>query len=65
MKTISNPICCEHDYYENYCACCSNQCEKCRESWSCADCGATTTDPEHMLITYFHMNCPARKKKED
>lgn len=28
--------------------------------WSCNTCGATTTDPEHMLITYFHMNCPGK-----
>jgi hypothetical protein len=23
-------------------------------------CGATTTDPEHMLIEYFHMDCPGK-----
>ena len=32
-----------------------------KESWSCNICGATTTNPEHMLITYFHLNCPGRK----
>ena len=31
------------------------------ESWSCNTCGATTTNPDHMLITYFHLNCPGRK----
>ena len=31
-----------------------------KESWSCNICGATTTDEEHRLITYFHMDCPGR-----
>ena len=31
--------------------------------WSCNDCGASTTNPEDRLITYFHMNCPERGKK--
>jgi len=34
-----------------------------KDSWSCMVCGATTTDPEHSLITYFHMNCPGKKGK--
>ena len=33
------------------------------ESWSCHACGATTTNPTHMLITYFHEDCPGRKVK--
>ena len=33
-----------------------------KETWACADCGATTTDPAHRLIVFFHMNCPARGK---
>jgi hypothetical protein len=34
-----------------------------QQEWKCADCGATTTtDPDHRLIVYFHMNCPARGK---
>ena len=33
-----------------------------KESWSCHACGATTTDPDHMLITYFHEDCPVRNK---
>ena len=33
-----------------------------KPSWSCHACGATTTDPTHMLIQYFHMDCPASKK---
>ena len=33
-----------------------------QQTWACADCGATTTDPTHQLIVYFHMNCPARGK---
>ena len=32
-----------------------------KESWSCRICGATTTNPTHMLITYFHEDCPGRK----
>jgi rubrerythrin len=31
-----------------------------QQSWSCRTCGATTIDPEHMLIVYFHMNCPGK-----
>ena len=31
-----------------------------KPSWSCSTCGATTTNPENMLITYFHMNCPGK-----
>ena len=31
------------------------------QSWSCATCGATTTNPEHMLIVYFHTNCKGKK----
>ncbi len=31
-----------------------------KESWSCNICGATTTDEEHQLITYSHMNCPGK-----
>ena len=31
-----------------------------KESWSCYKCGATTTNEEDMLITYFHMNCPGK-----
>lgn len=34
-----------------------------KEEWACADCGATTTDPDQRLIVYFHMNCPARGKQ--
>lgn len=34
-----------------------------QQEWACADCGATTTDPAHRLIVYFHMNCPARSTK--
>jgi len=34
-----------------------------KQSWSCATCGATTTDPEHRLIVYFHMNCPGNVTK--
>lgn len=33
-----------------------------KESWSCNTCGATTTNPDHMLIQYFHENCPGRNK---
>jgi hypothetical protein len=33
-----------------------------KQEWACADCGATTTDPDHRLIVFFHMNCPARSK---
>lgn len=32
------------------------------EKWQCLKCGATTTDPTHALITWFHLNCPADKK---
>jgi len=35
-----------------------------KESWSCYICGATTTDPEHSLIVYFHMNCPGKTGKK-
>ena len=31
-----------------------------KPSWSCHLCGATTTNPEHMLIEYFHMPCPRK-----
>jgi len=31
-----------------------------KPSWSCNTCGATTTDPENKLITYFHMDCPGK-----
>ena len=27
------------------------------KSWSCQKCGATTTDPTHALITWFHKDC--------
>ncbi len=27
------------------------------KSWACKTCGATTTDPTHALITYFHKDC--------
>ena len=30
--------------------------------YKCLKCGATTTDPTHALIKYFHLNCPADKK---
>ena len=35
-----------------------------KESWSCPDCGGTTTNPEDSLIEYagMHMDCPGRKK---
>jgi len=33
-----------------------------QQTWACADCGATTTNPDHRLIVYFHANCPARGK---
>jgi hypothetical protein len=39
-----------------------NKMVKQESSWSCLDCGATTTDPSHMLIKYFHKDCPARNK---
>lgn len=31
-----------------------------KDSWSCMYCGATTTDPRHALITYFHQDCPKK-----
>lgn len=34
---------------------------KTKESWSCATCGATTTDPSQLLIVYFHANCKGNK----
>jgi hypothetical protein len=34
-----------------------------KQIWACKDCGATTTNPDHRLIVYFHANCPARKIK--
>jgi hypothetical protein len=27
------------------------------KTWACRTCGATTTDPTHMFITYFHDGC--------
>lgn len=30
--------------------------------YKCIKCGATTTDPRHSLIKWFHDNCPADKK---
>jgi hypothetical protein len=32
------------------------------KTYTCLACGATTTDPTHALIVYFHDNCPATKK---
>ncbi len=32
-------------------------------TYKCLKCGATTTDPKHALIKWFHDNCPADKKK--
>jgi hypothetical protein len=40
-----------------------NKMVKQESSWSCLDCGATTTDPNHMLIIYFHEDCPKRNKR--
>lgn len=31
--------------------------EQNKRTWSCAKCGATTSDPAHKLITYFHEGC--------
>lgn len=31
--------------------------------YKCLACGATTTDPAHRLIKWFHNNCPAKKEK--
>lgn len=31
-------------------------------TYKCNNCGATTTDPTHALITWFHKDCPANKK---
>jgi hypothetical protein len=31
------------------------------KTFTCPDCGATTTDPVHGLIIYFHEDCPAKK----
>ena len=31
--------------------------------YKCNDCGATTTDPVHRLIKWFHSNCPAKAGK--
>lgn len=31
--------------------------ESSKPSWSCLKCGATTTDPTHALIKYFHSGC--------
>ena len=30
-------------------------------TYKCLKCGATTTDPKHSLIKWFHANCPAEK----
>ena len=30
-----------------------------KQSWSCRACGATTTNPTHQLIEFFHASCPA------
>ena len=31
--------------------------EQSKKVWACRTCGATTTDPTHSLITYFHKDC--------
>lgn len=31
------------------------------KTWACRTCGATTTDPTHMFITYFHADCKGGK----
>lgn len=31
--------------------------EESKPSWSCLKCGATTTDPKHALIKWFHDGC--------
>lgn len=28
--------------------------------YKCLACGATTTDPKHRLIKWFHNNCPKK-----
>jgi hypothetical protein len=36
-----------------------------KQEWACISCGATTTDPTHQLIVYFHMDCPMRGKDNE
>jgi hypothetical protein len=38
-------------------------CKRKQKTWACISCGATTTDPTHQLIVYFHLDCPARSKE--
>lgn len=28
--------------------------------YKCSKCGATTTDPKHALIKWFHLDCPKK-----